>query len=113
MQLQNLRSLTHLRLLPHVSKNSTTAYPPPNVIYGLDVTEPVDIARCYAMEALRLCPTLRYIMIGEFAWKVVFPLGSGGAGNVGLLRLGKEEMRGIELFYFEGERRQCGLVGYV
>lgn len=71
----------------------------------------------YAMKMVSVCPSLGYIMIEKFAWRVVKEYGVSPSSRrdlrvIRLKRLDKHEIRDIELFTMKGRATETGLMKY-
>jgi hypothetical protein len=71
----------------------------------------------YAMKMVSVCPSLGYIMIEKFAWRVVKEYGVSPSCRrdlrvIRLKRLDKHEIRDIEVFKMKGRATETGLMKY-
>lgn len=69
--LPHLTRLTHLRIAPKSGRGGN--YPTRASSLWPDITGTVDIAARYAIITAAICPSLRFIRIGDFAWEISYP----------------------------------------
>jgi hypothetical protein len=105
--------LTYLRM--DKKRHQSGTYPPASIHRCSGITNPKDLAACYAKLMRSICPTLQYIQIQLWSWQITAPLPGVSipeeehASQIKLRELEWVERKGIELFAIGTSAQQSWL----